>query len=299
MMMNQIKKIMKSEQRTNKMKNKFLWKVVLLLILTTPKLLADITQAQFDEYMKVSRANLVLKYYETKLFLNFENTLNIDIKNKKDLKNRSTKEFKEIFISLDKQVYNDIMKFYNTKEGIEILKITAAFPSFYNKQTELKKIKKLCKNITTEDCYKYIELEDWEKFSENSKKLLNRVANEFDVINIKRDFMKQSLLSMNLIYKKEYQYSNDFIKAYSTFNDLEYNKTTSKISYLFFKDFTEDELKKIVDYALSDAGQQEYKLIEEGITAYTNEFIKRVLMLYYPDKCNVNTDKRTPPKKNE
>ena len=157
----------------------FLLKVILLLSLVTPKLFADITQAQLDEYMKVSRGGQVLDYYKRKIFK--ESSHLGEVKDRTQVINR-----------LEVMLKNE-----------EIL----------------------------------------EKFNKN------------------------------------------FINLNSTFNDSNYNETTSKISYLFFKDFSEDELEKIVDYALSDAGQQEYKLIEAGITAYTNEFIRRVLMLYYPFKC--------------
>ena len=268
----------------------FLLKVILLLSLVTPKLFADITQAQLDEYMKVSRGGQVLDYYKRKIFKESShigevkdrtqviNRLEVMLKNEEILE-----KFNKNFINLNKTTYYEMMKFYNTKVGRKSVNITANF-SMLNKK-EMETVFKKCKINHTKDCLKHIDLTLFNTLPKSKKELLKNIAQEFDVIKIKRNFSKQSLLSMNLVYKKEYQYSNEFIKRYSTFNDPDYNETTSKISYLFFKDFSEDELEKIVDYALSDAGQQEYKLIEAGITAYTNEFIRRVLMLYYPFKC--------------
>ena len=277
------------------MKSKFLLKIILLLSLATPKLFADITQAQLDKYMGVSRGGQALAYYQRKLIKEFSNL--VEVKYRAQVINKlkvilNSKEvlenFNKKFMDLNKSTYSIMMKFYNTKEGTNSVNITANF-SLLNKE-EMNIIFQKCKINHTKDCLKHIDLTKFNSLPKNQKTLLKKIAQKFDIIRIKRNFSKQSILAMNLVYQKEYQYSNDFIKAYSTFNDPEYNKTTSKISYLFFKDFREDELEKIVDYALSDAGQQEYKLIEEGITAYTNEFIKRVLILYSPDKCNIQTD---------
>jgi len=288
--MSQVLNTILLEQRISKMKSKFLLKVILLLSLVTPKLFADITQAQLAEYIKVSRGGQVLAYYKRNIVKEFShlvevkhrsqviNRLEVMLKNEEILEN-----FNRNFIDLNKTSYHEMLKFYDTKEGRKSVHITANFSMLNKKEMEV--IFQKCKINRTKECLKNIDLTLFNAFPKSKKILLKKIAQEFDVIKIKRNFTKQSLLSMNLVYKKKYQYSREFIETYSTFNDPDYNETTSKISYLFFKDFSEDELEKIVDYALSDAGQQEYKLIEEGITAYTNEFIKRILILYYPSKC--------------
>ena len=51
------------------MKNKSLLKVILLLSLVTPKLFADITQEQFNQYMEISRGGYILNFYQNMLSL--------------------------------------------------------------------------------------------------------------------------------------------------------------------------------------------------------------------------------------
>ena len=280
------------KQRINKMKKELLLKIILLLSLVTPKLFADITQEQLDEYMKISRGGQVLDYYKRNIVKGFARR--VEIKHRDVVMNQLTtilnnkevlEKFNKNFKDLNETIYYEIMKFYNTEEGKKSVKSTTNFSTINKK--EMEDILRKCKINHTKDCLKNIDLSFLNTLSKSKKILLKKVTHQFDVIKIKRVFSKQSMLSMNLIYKKEYQYSNEFIERYSTRDDLDYNETTSKISYFVFKNFSEDELIKIVAYALSDAGEEEYKLIEEGIISYTNEAIKEILLFYYPSKCIV------------
>ena len=272
------------------MKNKLLLTIIFLLILVSPKLLGAITQAQLDKYIKVSRGGQVLAYYQRNMVK--ELLKKVKIRDRKKVINelkemlenkRILEKFNKNFRDLDETTYQEMMKFYNTEEGNKSVIITKNFSMLNKKEMEI--IFQKCKIKHTKDCLKNIDLTLFNALPKTKKHLLESIAQEFDTIKIKRDLTKKSICAMNLVYKKKYQYSSEFIESHSTFNDPEYNETTLKISYLFFKDFSEDELEKISNYALSDAGRQEYELIEEGITTYTNELMKRILMLYYPSKC--------------
>lgn len=265
---------------------------LIILSLAYSNLFADISAKQIDEYLKISRGGQVLHFYQKILSRGISNSIKV---NNRELAMQKifdasrhkgfVQQFIKGFIELDENTYNEIMHFYQTEEGMKSVNATIDFSAFDNNKTELQIIRKKCKNFLREDCFKYIDLMEWDTFSKKKKKLINQVFESFDTIKIKRDLRRQSLLMMNLVYKKPYQYSHEFIEEYATYNDPNYHQTTSNITYLFFKDFTEDELEKIVDFALSKASQKEYFLIEEGIKLYTYTFIQAMMQTFEPYKC--------------
>jgi len=282
------------KQRINKMKNKFLLKVILLLSLVTPKLFADITQAQLDEYMKVSRAGQVLKFYQKVLSQNtidmliIENTTDRESAKVEILEllndSESMEYFNRYFKKLDNNTYNKIMDFYNSKVGIKSERITSLYFNSNEIIPELDKIFKKCKNPKKDDCFKYLDISKINSLSESKKVLLEKVFKEFDAVKIKRDFRRILYISMNGVFKKNYQYSNEFIEKHSTLGNVKYDETSQNITFMFFKDFTEKELEEIISYGLSDASKKEYKLIEDAIVAYTNEYITYTIKRIYPSK---------------
>ena len=267
------------------MKNKFLLKILLLLILVTPKIFADITQEQFNQYMKISRGGYILNFYENMLSLAIADKLNI-LYLRKDIleiskQDRFVKKYRENFMKLNINNYTKIIKFYKIslgKKSINAIKNLKNLP-------EMNKIRKQCNNILNEDCFKYIESNSFYHLSKRKKILLTQIAEKYDIQKIKRNLMYKSLIAMNSIYKNKYKYSDEFIKKYTTYNNSNYDEITKNITFLIYYRFTEKELETILNYALSNAGQKEYILIEEGITKYTNEFIRVMLKKFYPSKC--------------
>jgi len=267
------------------MKNKSLLKVILLLSLVTPKLFADITQEQFNQYMKNSRGGYILNFYQNMLSLTMAEKLNI-LHLWKDVldisqQDRFVKIYRENFMELNVNDYTEIIKFYKTnigKKSINAIKNLKNMP-------EMNKIRKQCKNILNEDCFKYIESNSFYHLSKRKKILLNKLAKKYDIQKITRELMYKSLVAMNSIYKNKYKYSTEFIKKYTTYNNSNYDEITKNMTFLVFYHFTEEELETILNYGLSNAGQAEYILIEEGINKYTNEFIRVMLKKFYPSKC--------------
>lgn len=235
-------------------------------------LYAEITDKQVDRYMEISRAKTLLsgaQYKIVKKYATFftssylvvgRNLSNISKEKAKILGRKSVKsfvrtqefvkEFRNTFKKIDSDVYKDIVAFYMTDTGKKLVK--AGIP-----------IKNL---IITKESLEYVNRVRNTVVSYKKQKLLDTIAEEFNIIELKMKLKKELLMAFSKRDGSEYsreELAQDLVNIQKNFKA--YNKILMHITYL---DFNESELQEVLKYASSKAGKLDMKLMYEALLNY-------------------------------
>jgi len=259
------------------------YKIVLVTFFLT-NVSAEITQAQLDKYMEVSRSGAFLKYLENKMFYIALNIYDVNesktqiklIKNNiNNVYYRSlyTEQLKE---NLNNNEYIEIMKFYNTDVGKKYAHSTEKNFIFKKKKMDVE---------IHQDFKSFLEKFP---FSENKKILINQIRNALHTLDISiRSSEKQEIYRKHTFPLKNNQ-SNDAvesiasIKARTVKSYQKMKQWDEEVSMIFFKDFTENELEEVLDYTSTEVAQKEYKLMVEGSNVYKIKILEDMLLSIQP-----------------
>ncbi|MCF6245633.1 MAG: hypothetical protein L3J43_11445 [Sulfurovum sp.] len=256
---------------------------ILLVTLLFSSISADISQSQVDEYMKVSRTGAFLQYLQDAMFYQIVRIYKLDLNNTSNevldlIKNKLNSQayvgqYTEKFKLLDSSQYNKMMSFYYTPTGKKYAKV-------------IEKDFKLDKNssrATLSASFKKFLLKN--PFTEEKKMLIRKITQNLNVVAI---FIK-TMEELN-IYKKytlPLKYNIDSIKSIEVIKkEIKKNYALNReheeeTNMIYFKDFSEEELKEILDYTATDIAKLEYRLMMEARNSYYKEVMSDIMKDLY------------------
>lgn len=258
-------------------------KIMLMLSIVNTFIWADILQKELDKYMTISIARVMLHSAKSEIFdriidiniiLFTDDEVNETIRKKakeKAIKFISLPRYKNAFIDtfrdLESYMYRDMLSFYKTVVGKKYASGIIIFdPMVASNAEEEEAIMKLKDHINRAKNT---------LFSEKKLELLDSISEEFHTVELKMKYREEMLNLLRVVFINDDQnYTDENIEKMLIEEEpaiVEYEKRWMRIKYL---DFTEDELRKVLAYASSDAGKTEKELIY-GATA---QFIKMIMI---------------------
>jgi len=258
-------------------------KIILMLSIVNTFIWADILQKELDKYMTISIARVMLHSAKSEIFdriidiniiLFTDDEVNETIRKKakeKAIKFISLPRYKNAFIDtfrdLESYMYRDMLSFYKTVVGKKYASGIIIFdPMVASNAEEEEAIMKLKDHINRAKNT---------LFSEKKLELLDSISEEFHTVELKMKYREEMLNLLRVVFINDDQnYTDENIEKMLIEEEpaiVEYEKRWMRIKYL---DFTEDELRKVLAYASSDAGKTEKELIY-GATA---QFIKMIMI---------------------
>ena len=256
------------------MKN-ILYKILLATILFS-SVSAEISQNQVDEYMKVSMGGALLKYLQNKLFYIALDTYKIDINGSKKIsrlikENLNSEEYvtlftKDIKENLESYEYDEIMTFYKTDIGKKYAHAIEKNFIFHKHKLDIQ---------IHEEFNEFIKQSP---FSETKQILIDEIAKELHTFKIglklSEEFEYARQKELHLIDKTD----NYVIKKRTTKSYNNAKKWDKEVAMIQFKDFTENELNKVLCYASTKVAKKEYLLTAKGDNAYSIKVIHDMIL---------------------
>ena len=259
------------------MKN-ILYKILLITLIGT-NICAKINEEQVDKYMKFSEAEELLKYLQNDMLYRLINIYNLDLNNTsseiihsiKDELNSSiyVKKYTETFKDYEPSEYETMASFYNTKSG---KKYAQNIKKYFN-------LEKNSSKIELYDKFKIFLAKH--PFSEEKKIIVQKITQNLNIVtifiniiegfNIYREYALPTKYNIHSIsymklMKKELQKNYNLNKSWEEETDM-----------IYFKDFSEQELKEILEYTKTHTANVEYRLILKAINAYYKAVINDIM----------------------
>jgi len=258
-------------------------KIILMLSIVNTFIWADILQKELDKYMTISIARVMLHSAKSEIFdkiidmniiLFTDDEVNETIRKKakeKAIKFISLPRYKNAFIDtfrdFESYMYRDMLSFYKTVVGKKYASGIIIFdPMVATKAEEEEAIRKLKDHINRAKNT---------LFSEKKLELLDSISEEFHNVELNMKYREEMLNLLRVVFINDDQnYTDENIEKMLIEEEpaiVEYEKRWMRIKYL---DFTEDELRKVLAYASSDAGKTEKELIYRA----TAQFAKIIMI---------------------
>jgi len=270
---------------------------ILLVTLLLSNVSAEISQSQVDEYMKVSRGGAFLQYLQDDMFYRIVDIYKVDLNNtakevfhriKDELNNPDyVKKYTEKFKLLDSYGYPKMILFYDTPTGKKYANVIEKdFKLDQNSSRAALSVS--FKNFLVEN-----------PFSKEKKMLIHKITQNLNVVSV---FVKT--MEEFYIYKKHtlpLKYNIHNIKSIETIKK-EIKKSHAlnrahqeETDMIYFKDFSEEELKEVLKYTETDIAKLEYKLMMEARNSYYKEVMNDIMEdLYDKNFCCPTQNSKQP-----
>jgi len=231
-------------------------KIIMTIVLLSSSSLGNLSKGQLLELAEMSWVlqsfRLTQDERYTHLFNKFNidrNTTNLEIIEKIKKYAYCTESFNAFLDEISKlstEEYTDIIAFYQTDVG-----------------------KKLVKEILILDKTKvnqiYQKLEKNKKISEERVLLTISILKEFNQVNLQVDYELYKLLIEKIFDDKNPKYSYKSLKKYKIKIKNILEKQLKQNSIVLFKEFTINELKRVLQYAKTQSGKREWEVLFKGL----------------------------------
>ncbi len=261
------------------MKN-ILYKILLATILFS-SVSAEISQNQVDEYMKVSRSGSFLQYLQDDMFYRI-----VDIY-KVDLNNTSNEVVNRIKMELNSPTY---VKKYTDKFKALSASEYATMIAFYHTPTGKKYAKIIEKDFKVdENSSRAALIASFKKFlvkhpfSEEKKVLIEQIMKTLNIVDINIKTSEEFEIYIRHILPIKYKiYCNKIKSVVAIKKNIKesYNYMKSweeETNMIYFKDFSEEELKEVLEYTETNIAKVEYRLMMEARNSYYEEVMNDIM----------------------
>ncbi len=231
---------------------------------------ADISEEQLANYMKVSGADAVLNNAQEQIVhsIKIKSKVKGKVLPKKELnellsvikKQENLEKWTNKIKSLDEKEYAQIIKFYNTKLGQK----QANLGRNLNVEKMQKEMKTFSKKASSKErkllISELIKLSQSNELIEKKMKIIMELnLNEIpkNMQEKAKEKMNAQLAQLNPIIKKQVKMMNTYI----------------------YKDFSDEELKRLVNYYKTSPAQAETKAMNSGSIEYAKAVVSEVIQL--------------------
>ena len=253
---------------------------------------AEINQTFMNKYWHTSRAKemfilgkqtlerdlfkvVQIKKKDTKPML--LNTINTFVNNPKYLN-----IYKSTFFSMNRIVYQDLNKFYNTKIGKKYRKL---FTSLEDSIVTRKDIK-----------LKYKELMNQNMISKEKLKLITDIDKELNLIEIKINYVREFTTFMKQVLYPEDNVTDEAIDRYMLNYKMVAEKYESIVMPVVFNEFTIFELQELLKYSYNKNLAIELEYIYKAALEFTKlsyrdlkHDVEKLIMIGYCQKFSKNS----------
>ena len=216
----------------------------------------NLSKGQLLELAEISWGIREFKLYQHKRYNHLFTVYNID-RNTTSLEiieeikkyaycTESSNAFLYEISKLTNEEYAEIISFYHTDVG---KKLNEAYIGFHPKI--LNKV--------------YKKSENQKKTSRERVSLIILIFKELNLINLQSYYQAGRLISEKQVNKKNPKYSDESIIKYTNNIRSIVKKNIKEYGILFFKNFTMDQLEKVLKYAKSKGGKRELDVFYRGL----------------------------------
>ena len=235
--------------------------------LTASTSLADITQKQLDTYLDVSGGKVMLENMQTQM----SDMVDMQVKaSGKDINpkvvisitealssDKNMEKFTKGFKALDLNLYNNIISFYATNVGKKLSE-TAKSSDVATMEREM---------------IAFVQSQKEKPFTDKKTKLIENITNATNSVEMQIKMIESMMSSVDDALPEEAkipkEQKNMMMSQMRPMMEQQI-KMSMKFTY---KDYSEQELEKVLAYMTSKAGKEEVKILMNGL----NEYIKSAM----------------------
>jgi len=239
-------------------------KILIIFITMNTLAFAELSKEQLIQYSKVSWGVKKFKEIEDAKYDNLFIKLGIDnnISNLKKIEemkkfaycHHASKAFLDEIRKLTNEEYNEIISFYQSDLGKKLSQEHLTFSH--------SKVKSI-----------YKTLKQGNQFSKEKKLLIQSITKQLNVIELKIQYEIRKLITKNFHETNQY-YSEEYLKRYANQHRPIVKEYEEQKNIVMFRDFSINELKKILEFSKTQGAKGEIELLFQGMKeAYSNRII--------------------------
>jgi len=236
--------------------------IVSLIVSTS---FADITEKQLETYLDISGAGAILETIQTQIGETVEAQAKArgETINKKAMatiievmsSDKNLAKFTEGLKKLDPVIYNEIIAFYHTKVGEKGAEVA----------------KSMDMGNMARDMQDFFQARKENPFSSNKITLINKITKATHVIETQTKMTEGMMISMNDTMPKGMKIPQNKIHMMLAQMQPRLEQQATLSMHMNFKDYNEEELEKVLQYSLSNAGSTEAKIMMQATIDYIKD----------------------------